>query len=390
MAYTDEEIKNYIQSIIGNTNMSEADKASTINGAMSQYGINPLDINRATGYDFQSIYDYRAQDPVFAKSAGYIPSTVASSTPQPQTTANSVTIGKNTFGADELKSWYGSTGGDPYQIAQKASEFGANADQIAQAMRIGSGGAYTGTADNVSKYVTENMAPYEFNSTGAFSKQTTDTPTSGAITPYRENSSYVNPGAYQHLSNGDYDALQKAIYDSSTAGLARQEELARANSDQGMANRGIWSSGIAQRSQNDITGQLGAAYQSAGANAANTRYNLQAQDLSNSNSYNANAAAANNAYNTANTQNYNNWTANATSLANQYDLGKTSNDNQRQSIDDSYALSRAGLLNDANAQASNSQWQAQWTPANFLSGMWNGTGGTISSGSSGGGWNFMI
>ena len=193
-------------------------------------------------------------------------------------------------------------------------------------------------------------------------------------------------GDYKSLNDGDWEALQKSIYDASVAGLGRQEELARANSNQSMSNRGIWSSGIAERAQNDITGQLGAAYEQAGANAANQRYSLQNGDNQAYNQYNLSNQSLGNQYYLGRESNANT----AQSIANQYALGQGQLALGNLAQNDSYALSRAGLLNDANAQASNAQWQAQWTPANFLSGMWNGTGGTISSGSSGGGWNFMI
>lgn len=194
-----------------------------------------------------------------------------------------------------------------------------------------------------------------------------DTPSSGgaslsASSPYRESPEY------QRMSDGDYEALQKALYDGSTAGLKTQETNWRDQSNQSMANRGIWSSGMAERSQNDITDKLADTYARAGANAVTTRYGMQQQDLQGLNSYNL-----------ANNQGFNNYT-----------LGAASNANQLQSINDSYALSRAGLLNEANANASNAALQAAWQPATFLSGIWNGTGGTISNGSSGGGWNFMI
>lgn len=183
-------------------------------------------------------------------------------------------------------------------------------------------------------------------------------------------------GDFRSLNDGDWEALQKSIYDSSTAGLARQEELARAGANQSMSNRGIWSSGIAERAQNDITGQLGATYQQAGANAANTRYQLQNSD--------------NQAYNSYNLSNQ--------SLGNQYDLGKESNANSlalgqgqlalgNLTQNDNYAINRANLMNNAAAQQSQAQWQAQWEPATYLAGLWNGTGGVISNGS---GSNFSI
>ena len=169
--------------------------------------------------------------------------------------------------------------------------------------------------------------------------------------------SYREASPYKQMTAGDYDALQKAIYEGSTAGLKQQEQAWRDQSNQGLANRGVWSSGIAERAQNDITDKLADAYTQAGSNAATTRYGMQQQDLQGLNSYNQNTANA-----------YNN-----------YQLGYGGYTNALQQINDSYALNRAQLLNNAAANQSNAYWGSQWAPFQTLAGVWNGTAGTLSS-----------
>jgi hypothetical protein len=144
-----------------------------------------------------------------------------------------------------------------------------------------------------------------------------------------------------------------------------------------MANRGIWSSGIAERSQNDISEKLAPMYTQAGANAVATRYGMEQADNQGASNFNLQSAGMENNYNLTSAQNYNNWAQGMYGLQNQYALGN-------KQADDNYALQRASLLNTANAQAAQSQWQAQWEPATYLAGLWNGTNGVVSSGSSGG------
>lgn len=129
---------------------------------------------------------------------------------------------------------------------------------------------------------------------------------------------------YQEMGNGDYDRLEQNMYNSATAGLGRQEQLWRDQTDQSLADRGIWSSGVAQRAQGDVTERLAPQYAKAGADAALSRYQLQ----------------------NANTQ----------------------------------------ARNQFNQNEANQQWASRWRPLEYTSGLWNGTGGAISN-SSGGGWS---
>lgn len=329
------------------------------------------------------------------------------------------------------------TSGAQYWLSDAARQ-GLGAWQLNDAIKQSASGYDATALADSAKYPTAWDAGYNpdadqlrYNPVAdRWERAATPPPTPGNAPDYREAASFVSPGAaqsaaytdpgaYQRLADGDYEALQKALYDGATAGLGLQEQRWRDQADQSASNRGIWSSGMAERLQGDVTERLAPVYQQAGANAVAQRYGLQQADNQGANqyqlaradgsnqfqlanagrldNYNLSSAGMQNQYNLDTTNAYNNWSSNMYGLQNQYDLGLKnydlglrSNANQLQQINDSYALNRAQMLNDANAQASNAQWQAQWTPANFLSGVWNGTGGTISSGSSGGGWNFMI
>lgn len=144
-----------------------------------------------------------------------------------------------------------------------------------------------------------------------------------------------DPGAAKQLANGDYDALERSIVDSRMAPLSRAMALERDRSDADVAKRGLFSSGIGVRAQGDVTERFAPTIAQAGADAATQRYNLQASDLNN---------------------------------ANQYNVG------------------RATLMNTVAGQRKTDQRNNAWRPAEYMQGMWNGTGGVVSQGS-GGGWS---
>lgn len=139
---------------------------------------------------------------------------------------------------------------------------------------------------------------------------------------------------YQAMNDGDYDAYEQALYDSQVAGLDQYEQRSRENVDQDAANRGIWSSGVAMQNQNDLTDAFADNYQSAGANAAAQRYQMQQQDLQNQNNYNMNNAA---------------------------------------------------MENQFNQNTAQQEYASQWAPLEYLMGMYNQTGGAVSSSKSSGG-----
>ena len=144
-----------------------------------------------------------------------------------------------------------------------------------------------------------------------------------------------NAPQFQSMTGGDYDRLEQNILTSRVAPLvsAYQTQAGRLDSD--LAKRGIYSSGAATQAQNDLTGSFLPQLTAAGAEAATQRYGLQNQELS--------------------------------------------------------------ALNQYNMENANRDYAAKWRPADYMSGIWNNTGGVISSGSqvsqgggSDGGWNFTI
>ncbi len=125
--------------------------------------------------------------------------------------------------------------------------------------------------------------------------------------------SYVAP-KYERLGEGDYATVREGL----NAGVTRQQQLALEANDQAMADRGIYSSLNALRSNASV--REGYAPQFAANDA--TVVQMKAQDIAG-----ANAAAQ---------------------------------------------------------DAAKQKYEASWRPADYKAGLWNGTGGVISSGSSGG------
>lgn len=149
---------------------------------------------------------------------------------------------------------------------------------------------------------------------------------------------YVSAGDAKTLTNGDYDALQSALLKGTTAGLdySKNKDVNNVNND--AAKRGIWSSGLAMQGINDVNNAYSSAYEKAGANATQQRYNLQSNELNNLNNYNQTSAAAENS---------------------------------------------------AKMENANRNYNSSWAPYQYLMSLYNGTGGQVSSGSSSG-FNFNI
>ncbi len=74
------------------------------------------------------------------------------------------------------------------------------------------------------------------------------------------------------------DALYASMLQSRMAPLVRQETLQRQNLNQDLANRGIWSSGIAGQLQNDLSEKLAPSYLQAGGEAGTAAYNAALQE----------------------------------------------------------------------------------------------------------------
>jgi hypothetical protein len=142
---------------------------------------------------------------------------------------------------------------------------------------------------------------------------------------------YVSSGDYSSLADGDYDAYEDSIYSSLTSGLSEYESEARDYTDQDLADRGIWSSGIATAAQNDITDELAEYYSSAASDAATQRYALESADNTALNTYNQTESAAENSF---------------------------------------------------NLDTATSDYASDWAPYEYLMDLWNGTDATVSSSSS--------
>ena len=139
---------------------------------------------------------------------------------------------------------------------------------------------------------------------------------------------------YQQMAGGDYNAYRQALYDGSTAGLRQYEGDARAGIDQSLSDRGLWSSGIAQAAQNDLTEGIADSYAQAGANSTAQALAMKQQDLQGMNTFNQNATAMENQFNQGNAQ---------------------------------------------------QEYAAKWAPLEYLLGMYNQTGGAVSTSKGGGG-----
>ena len=149
----------------------------------------------------------------------------------------------------------------------------------------------------------------------------------GGAGPDWLNTTYDAPAA-RTLSNSDYDALEKSIVASRTAPLDTAWTRARTSLNQEASNRGVWDGGVPiQKMMDTYRTDFLPAYQQAGADAATQRYGLQSQE---------------------NAQ-----------------------------------------VNSQNMENANRLYAAKNRPADYLAGLWNGTSGALSSGSSGG-WNFSI
>lgn len=141
---------------------------------------------------------------------------------------------------------------------------------------------------------------------------------------------YTGSGTAKTLTNGDYEQLQSALQSGYTSGLdyAKGKDLAATESNS--AKRGIWSSGLAEQAVNDVNSSYAPQYAKAGADATNTRYNLQ--------------------------------------------------NNENQAVN-SYNQTEANKANTFNLTNAESQYTSNWQPLEYLKSLWSGTGGSNSSSS---------
>jgi hypothetical protein len=133
---------------------------------------------------------------------------------------------------------------------------------------------------------------------------------------------YTSP-TYESLNNGDYNALEQSIINSRTAPLDTAWNKYKESENQQMADRGLWSSGMPIKEQQKYYAEnFLPAYQQAGADAATQRYTMQQSDLT--------------------------------------------------------------AKNAAAIDAAQKEYEAKWRPLDYAQGLYNQTGGVMSSGTSSG------
>lgn len=115
--------------------------------------------------------------------------------------------------------------------------------------------------------------------------------------PYRA-PEYVSQGGAKTLSQGDYSRLEDSLLGSRNAQLDRAKSLDTEKLNQSMADRGLYTSGVALAAQNDLNETYAPQYLQAAADATAQRYGLQANENNMVNDYNTKADAAANTFNT--------------------------------------------------------------------------------------------
>lgn len=152
---------------------------------------------------------------------------------------------------------------------------------------------------------------------------------------FQEDAPVYDPGEAKTMTNGDYNRLEQNIVESRMAPIDRAMQLERQRTDSDVAKRGLFSSGIGLKAQNDVTERFAPSIAQAGADAATQRYGAQQKEIGD---------------------------------LNQYNMGRNT------------------MLNTVAGQRVDARRNAAWRPAEYLQGVWNGTGGVVSSGT-GGGWS---
>lgn len=188
-------------------------------------------------------------------------------------------------------------------------------------------------------------------------------------------------GDARQMANGDYDRLEQSIVQSRTAPLLAAYGTQSQRLDSDLAKRGIWSSGAATQAQNDLTTSFLPQLTQAGSDAAAQRYGMQQQDLNAYNQYGLTRAGQLTSASQNEAQNANNFALTNSNQNNQYNLARAGQLT-------SAGQSEAQNANSFNMENANRNMASAWKPAEFGLGLYNNTGGTVSSG--GGGWNFMI
>jgi hypothetical protein len=228
-----------------------------------------------------------------------------------------------------------------------------------------------------------------------------------------EGSDAVDPGSVNRLAGGDYDRLEQSIIESRLAPLRQFEQRQREALDQSLADRGIYSSGLAVEAQNDLSRELAPTISQAANEAVTTRYGFEQGDNQSANRYQLGRSGMLNEFNLSSDR----YGLDRANLQNQYGLARAGMLNEqdlaRSQARDQYALGaqsanldrsryladaalqerqgRLGynldstrMMNEIVSDEAQRRYDSQWRPLDYLQGLWNETGGTISSSGSSG------
>jgi hypothetical protein len=181
----------------------------------------------------------------------------------------------------------------------------------------------------------------------------------------------------------------------------RQKEIDAKNVDAQLAKRGLYSSGIAIDAQNDLNERYIPQINAAASEASAQRYGLQSGEnqgvnqfvLSNTGMLNEGdfqRAQSENQFNQTNDQQENAFNLNQSAAENAWRRANATDTNQfnlqKAAGQTQTSQAQAGAENTFNTDQAEKQYNAKWRPLDYLQGVWNGTGGSISS-STGGGWS---
>lgn len=248
----------------------------------------------------------------------------------------------------------------PLNAAQRSSLYDAAINKLGGTLPTGSSAYYVSPQDYYANV------------------QYQDTHSRSAADPGKFTGSYVpaeftSAGSAKTIGAGDYNKLQQALITARTAPLALRQREDESKANESLAKRGIWSSGIAERDLNDIREGYSAQEQAAINEAIAQRYGLQQADYAQANQFALADAQMKNQIALANASNQNAWNQ----FANQYAQAQDNYANQ-------FNLAKASAQQQAALTNAQRQYESAWRPADYYQGVWNGTGGVISSGNSSG------
>lgn len=259
----------------------------------------------------------------------------------------------------------------PLNAAQRSSLYDAAISKIGGTIPTGSSAYYVSPQDYYANVQYQDTSSRSAADPGKFT---------GSYVP----AEFTSAGSAKTIGAGDYNKLQQALITARTAPLALRQREDESKANESLAKRGIWSSGIAERDLNDIREGYSAQEQAAINEAIAQRYGLQQADYAQANQFALANAQMKNQTALANASNQNAWNQSA----NQYALSRAALLNQYNQAQDNYAnqfnLAKASAQQQAALTNAQKQYESAWRPADYYQGLWNGTGGVISSGNSSG------